>query len=124
MHEIALAWSDLLDETKSPFGLSLSHCLNVLRCLSRCIHILEEGKLLSSQCDECYLRHDIIHSENDDDVTDEQSQPRKKRKLLESSTAGSDFKEFERYAVQLHMKEQCDWCIDAIQRIEDSNIRV
>ncbi len=61
VHEIAMAWSDLMDETESPFGQSLSHCLNVIRCISRCIHDLEEGDFirrsnLTTEC--CSFRQD------------------------------------------------------------------
>ena len=129
VHETASAWSALLDKDKSPFGLSMSHCLNVIRSLSQCMHILNEEKCLDKRCDECYYRRDIHrtcnltqengHDPNDEtDATDGQTKPRKKRKLLGKSTDLSVFKELERYAVQLHMKEQCDWCIDAALRVE------
>mmetsp|Transcript_24910 Transcript_24910/g.39118 ORF Transcript_24910/g.39118 Transcript_24910/m.39118 type:complete len:160 (+) Transcript_24910:1504-1983(+) len=125
VYQIALAWSDLLDKTKSPFGQPLSHCLNVIQCLSKCIHTLrEEGKNLDWRCDECQYRFDIHRTCAEFDEGEEavgQAKARKRRKLLGKSSAASDFKELERYATQLHMKEQCHWCKDATQRIENKS---
>ena len=121
VHQITLAWSDLLDKTKSPFRQPLSHCSNVIQCLSKCIHTLrEEGKNLDWECDECHYRFDIHRTCAEFDEAEEavgRAKSRKRRKLLGKSSAASDFKELERYAIQLHMKEQCHWCKDATRRI-------
>ena len=123
VHEIAMAWGDLLDETKSPFGPSLRHCLDIFRCISRCIHVLEGGdfkrRIDCSKC--CSFRQD--RSEEDTSSSQEEiSRPIKKQKLLESSI-DADFKELEAFAQQLAMKDATNWCKDAIRRleIEESN---
>ena len=128
VHEIASAWSDLMDKNKSSFGSSMSHCLNVIRCISQCLHILKEGGCLEKECDTCYYRRDVRHTrdgEMDDetDTTDTQSKPRKKRKLIKISTDSSDLKELESHAAKLHMKEQCEWVKDAIRRLETENAK-
>lgn len=141
VHEIAMEWSDLLDATESPFGQSLSHCLNVIRCISRCIYVLEEGDFRRrnvhiTAC--CSFRQDeggeVQHKKKNHQNTakedtegtsngaEEIARPIKKRKMLASSI-DSNFKELEAFALQLAMKQQCDWCKDAIRRvgIEESN---
>ncbi len=128
VHEIASAWCDLLDKNKSPFGLSMSHCLSVIQTLSQCLRILKEGGCLEKECDTCYYRRDVFHTCDDDTdeetaTTDRQTKSRKKRKLIKISTNSSDLKELERYAAQLHMKEQCEWCKDAIRRLEAKNTK-
>ena len=137
VHEIALAWNDL-DERNCPFGPSLRHCLNAIRCISRCIHVLEDGdfkrrincshctKINCSHC--CSFRQDGPKeqgSERTSSAPEQTDKPIKKRKLPESSAMNSDFKELENIATKLHMKEQCDWCKDAIQRVgsDESNKR-
>ena len=128
VHEIASAWSDLMDKYKSSFGPSMSHCLNLIRCISQCLHVLKERRCLDKKCDTCYYRRDVFHKCDDEtdeetDTSDRQSKPRKKRKLIKISTDSSDLKELERYAAQLHMKEQCGWCKDAIRRLEVENAK-
>ncbi len=119
VHEIALAWSNLLDKINSPFGQSLRHCSNVIQCLSRCIHTLrEEGGNLDLECGECHYRFDVYRTGAEyDEMEVAVGRAKKRQKLLGKSSAVSDFKELERYATQLHMKEQSKWCEDATRRI-------
>jgi hypothetical protein len=126
LHEIALAWNEIMDGNKCLFGPSLTHCLNVIRCISRCIYVLEEDD--HKICGECSYREKLTEEHIEKGHAKEQKQRKrqsrdvKSDKTLDSQLCGnveSDFEELEKYASQLHMKEISFWCKDAIRRLRN-----
>ena len=122
VHEIAIAWGDLLDESKSPFGPSLNHCLNVMRCISQCIDVLEGGHFKRrTDCSHCcaFRQDEDGLEEGTSSGPEDVSRPIKRQKLHGSSI--EHIKELEAFTQQLAMKDATCWCKDAIRRLESSS---